>query len=318
MPTEVRKMPQDQDNLLMQLLLGGNQPDPTAQFLAQTFLAGRVPGDQGAAYQNVLTNLSPSVIAERRRLGPGMGEGLGMGEEDAGQAISQMLGLKLSAGQRQEQRMDIMNLLQERLIQQQEFGQKGEEIETKKKEADTRAKAETRRKTASEARNTLTAGMLANYTSLVAQRDQAQKIRQAAMDGVLDDGTELTPEQIRRYRMLAGMHLTDANILRTAVALLGTGRPEDRERAAALIQQESGMDMSGVADPATGIEAMINYAKRSFDWDDMGNDVPSAPPAGQAPTGSDLQDQFDQMQQGMDMQIQEMIEYYQDLDRQRQ
>jgi hypothetical protein len=89
-------MPQKQDN--EQFL------DPFGQFLAQAYLAGRVPGNQTSAYNTVLDLLSPGAMAGRLEAGvPNVNEqfasmfgGMSLNPNELEQMMLQQSGLQMS------------------------------------------------------------------------------------------------------------------------------------------------------------------------------------------------------------------------------
>lgn len=261
-----------QNDLLMELLLGGGQPDPTSQFIAQAFLEGRTPGDQGAAMQNVLTNLSPNVIAERRRLGPQPGEGLGLPQEDTEQALQQILGLRMSPVEARDQELNTLKFMSEFLTTQ--AGEKRAERETKVKEKG--ADVEQAKLDLQQARD----------QSLIAYREALEDRASAAAESEQDilalrklaratnhpDGRPITPEESRFYFLLAGGRADpqDAHKLGLAEKMLYSGYPKDREFAANMIAQVTGYDTSSFADPVTGIAGMMNSVRGLFPGGDAG------------------------------------------------
>jgi hypothetical protein len=263
-------MPND---LLNQLLLGGNRPDPTAEFIAQAFLSGRTPGDQGAAFQNVLTNLAPSVIAERRRLGPGIGEGLGLETGQADQALQQLLGLRLSPSELQEQRMGALEMMTKFLPEMQGLGLREEELEVRRGELDVKKEqAETakgelgRKKKEGEVRGAMQEAITANIISMANARDATQRMRelarQIAQTGQMPDGSPVMGEEARVIYSLAGVANDQeaSRNVRMAQFLLGTGNPDYRVLAATILSQETGYDTSAIADPPAWWERVLGFA----------------------------------------------------------
>lgn len=305
-----------QDDLLMQLLLSGNQPDPTAQFLAQTFMEGRVPGDQGAALQNVLTNLSPNVMAERRRLGPGMGEGLGLSEDDTGQAVQQMLGLRMSPVEQRDQELNTLKFMSEFLTTQAEEGRKERETVVKEKGATT---AQSRLDLEQARDQSLIAYREALENRATADTQNTEDIiaiRRAAREDAHPDGTPLTPDERQFYRSIAGARAdpNDAPKLLMASKMLQSGVDAERQFAAQVISSVTGYDTSHLADPPTALGRLLRAVEGRLGGEAMGGE-PTAEELGAAGVGGEIPaDQMDLLQQRQLQLRQDMLDYVQGLE----
>ena len=274
------------DNELLKRLMGGGQvADPTAQFLAQTFLQGKAPGDQGAAMQNVLTNLAPGVMAEREAGGAGLGASLGMKEEEAMSALKMMLGLAMTAPEEAGAK-----------VSKELAGAATTEAEASKTEAEAKIGQEERKENrlerqlqmeeknapihaaALEAQAELHEAQAANFEQEAANLEQARAWREMARTGQDGEGNLLSDTDRRTIIALSGLKSTNPDIIEVSKFLLESDDPRQRQIGAAQLGQELGIDLTSIADPPAYFASTLARLEATFG----GNETKAAPKGGSA------------------------------------
>jgi hypothetical protein len=247
---------------ILQMLMQGRQPDPAGALFAQAFLEGKMPGDQGANLQTALTMLSPNVIAERRAAEPGIGELLGLTDEESDMLTRQAVGLQLTPAQSAALDLQKQQAMAEILRNIASTALEERKVAATERETTVKEQAETRQAAESEVRQQHLEALANSMNELAASRAQSRQLRNMAYTGLDAEGNPLTPEQQQLAAAVAGINMTNPQLLTVVRTLLTSGVASDREFAAKLLGDATGLDTSQIANPPN---YFLDFFSRTFD-----------------------------------------------------